>query len=204
MKYYAVRKGRNSGIYNTWEECSKEVIGFGGAEYKKFNSYEEALSFIENTVDVSKNFTSDLVMDIGDDVIVAYVDGSFSLELNIYSYGMVILTSHGKETFNGIGKNTELAEMRNVSGELKGALEAIKLAVDRNKKKLYLHYDYAGIEKWAVGEWKTNKMGTKMYKDFYDKMKDKIEVVFVKVKAHSGVEYNEEADQLAKKAIKEI
>jgi ribonuclease HI len=28
-----------------------------------------------------------------------------------------------------------------------------------------------------------------------------LEVVFIKVKAHSGIEYNEEADQLAKDAM---
>ena len=25
MKYYAVKKGRHPGIYNTWEECQNEV-----------------------------------------------------------------------------------------------------------------------------------------------------------------------------------
>ena len=27
MAYYAVRIGRNPGIYTTWDECKKEVIG---------------------------------------------------------------------------------------------------------------------------------------------------------------------------------
>ena len=36
-KYYAVRKGLNPGIYNTWDECRKNVIGFSGAIYKSFN-----------------------------------------------------------------------------------------------------------------------------------------------------------------------
>ena len=58
-----------------------------------------------------------------------------------------------------------------------------------------------GIEKWAVGEWKTNKEGTKEYKEYYDSIKDKLKVVFVKIKAHAGNKYNEEADRLAKKAL---
>lgn len=28
MKYYAVKKGRHPGIYNTWEECQNEVNQF--------------------------------------------------------------------------------------------------------------------------------------------------------------------------------
>ena len=45
-KYYAVRKGLNPGIYNTWDECRKNVIGFSGAIYKSFTSLEEAKSFM--------------------------------------------------------------------------------------------------------------------------------------------------------------
>jgi ribonuclease HI len=37
-KYYVVWKGRKRGIYSTWEECSAQVTGFTGAEYKAFES----------------------------------------------------------------------------------------------------------------------------------------------------------------------
>ena len=200
MKYYAVKEGRRPGIYYTWDECKEQVIGHKGAIYKKFNSRDDALEFIDE-VQLNSIKTTEETEGVKEDEIIAYVDGSFSLELNIYSYGMVTISNQGKESFYGCGDNLEMAQMRNVSGELKGAIEAIKLALDRNKKKLYLHYDYAGIEKWAKGEWKTNKKGTKMYKDYYDKIKDRLDIEFIKVKAHSGVELNEEADLLAKKAI---
>ncbi len=91
--------------------------------------------------------------------------------------------------------------MRNVSGEIKGAMVAMEIAIKENKDTLYLHFDYTGIRDWAEGNWKTNKEGTKSYKNFYDSVKDKLNVKFIKVKAHSGVEYNEEADKLAKEAI---
>ena len=29
-KYYAVRNGYHTGIFNTWDECKKEVSGFSG------------------------------------------------------------------------------------------------------------------------------------------------------------------------------
>ena len=41
-KYYVVWKGRTPGIYNTWEDCKKEVEGFQGALYKGFPDKDSA------------------------------------------------------------------------------------------------------------------------------------------------------------------
>jgi len=35
-KFYAVKRGLNTGIFNTWEECEKQVIGVEGALFKSF------------------------------------------------------------------------------------------------------------------------------------------------------------------------
>ncbi len=45
---------------------------------------------------------------------------------------------------------------------------------------------------------KTNKEGTKAYKAYFDSLKDKLIIHFQKVKGHSGDEYNDLADELAK------
>jgi hypothetical protein len=44
-KFYAVRKGRNIGVYNTWEECEIQVKGVA-SEYKSFGSFEEAKAYV--------------------------------------------------------------------------------------------------------------------------------------------------------------
>lgn len=198
--YYAVRKGKVPGIYETWGKCEEQVRGYSGAEYKKFSTYEEALTFIDGGSE-----KLDLVDEssLKENEIIAYVDGSFDIKHFTYSYGVVLITNDGKETYSGRDNNKELAEMRNVSGEIKGAMVAMEFAIEKGKDTLYLHFDYTGIEQWAIGSWKTNKDGTKAYKDFYDSIKNKLKVVFIKVKAHSGIEYNEEADKLAKEAIME-
>lgn len=215
--FYAVRVGNAPGIYNTWSECEYQVKGFKGAKFKKFKSYDEALAFIDKKdvlvkKDLKKNLEKnktikeekDFMEEINsEDEIIAYVDGSFSLEHMIYSYGVVTITKDGIETYKGKEDDPVLAKMRNVSGELKGAMVAMAIARDKNYKKLYLHYDYAGIEEWAIGAWKTNRDGTRFYKEYYNSIRGKLDVEFIKVKAHDGIKYNELADKLAKEAIEE-
>lgn len=45
MKYYAVRSGRNIGVYTSWSDCESQVKGYRGNQYKSFNSQAEALAY---------------------------------------------------------------------------------------------------------------------------------------------------------------
>ncbi|NP_001272939.1 ribonuclease H1 isoform 2 [Anolis carolinensis] len=45
--YYAVRKGRRTGVYRTWEECKAQVDRYPYASFKKFGSKEEAWDFVD-------------------------------------------------------------------------------------------------------------------------------------------------------------
>ena len=40
---YVVFYGKTPGIYLTWHECSKQVLGVKNAIYKKYSSYEQAV-----------------------------------------------------------------------------------------------------------------------------------------------------------------
>lgn len=191
MKYYAVRIGRNPGIYHTWDECKRETMGFKGASFKKFSTREDAEAFI-NEVEEEKKVSAEK------DELVVYVDGSYRNKDKSHSYGVYMFNDEEEYTYSK--RFFKDSEMRNVSGEIKGAMRAMEEAVKLGKKKIYLHYDYEGIRSWALGFWKTNKEGTIYYKNFYDSIKDKLEVKFIKVEAHSGVKYNELVDKLAKEA----
>lgn len=48
MPFYAVARGRNSGIFETWDECQQQIKGFSGALYKKFKTKCEAEEFVGN------------------------------------------------------------------------------------------------------------------------------------------------------------
>ena len=83
--------------------------------------------------------------------------------------------------------------MRNVAGEILGAMAAVKLAVEKGLPELAIYYDYLGIEMWATGGWKRNKTGTILYYD-YAAGAGQIRVTFIRVKEHSGVGRQREAN----------
>lgn len=42
QKYYVVWVGKNPGIYKSWDECRRQVLGVKGAQYKSYVTKEEA------------------------------------------------------------------------------------------------------------------------------------------------------------------
>lgn len=203
MKYYAVKKGREIGIFNSWSDCEKSVKGYSGAVFKSFTNREDATKYLtqKGTEFVDYNFSEEDIhtMIASTDTVTAFVDGSYDASKKRYSFGLVAL---------GLGTIHEdycddflFLEMKNVAGELMGAMEAMDYCIKNKVKNLNLFYDYEGVAKWALGEWTANKLGTQDYKIFYDSIKDKLNVKFYKVPAHSGITYNERADKLAKKAL---
>ena len=42
MKYYVVWNGLETGVFTSWEECSRQIKGVQGALYKSFKTMEEA------------------------------------------------------------------------------------------------------------------------------------------------------------------
>eukprot|EP00956_Cyclotella_meneghiniana_P010870 scaffold15231_cov66-Cyclotella_meneghiniana.AAC.8 len=57
-KFYAVAKGRNPGIYNSWAECESQVKGFSGAIFKSFKTRPEAESFMTVNSSLPSSTTS--------------------------------------------------------------------------------------------------------------------------------------------------
>lgn len=48
-KYYAVKVGKETGIFDKWDQCSKQVIGYTGAQYKSFKTKEEAENYLNDS-----------------------------------------------------------------------------------------------------------------------------------------------------------
>ena len=196
-KVYAVQNGRDGdGIYESWEACKAQVHGVKGVVYKSFPTREEAEAFLQAAAGSSQEDAS-----LPPDRAVAYVDGSFSQETGEFACGAVLFWQGERLLFSKKYKDPSLAEMRNVAGEILGAVAVIRHCLDHHIPALEIHHDYEGVGKWALGLWKANKPGTQAYAALCKQARESLDLTFVKVKGHSGNPWNDLADQLARKAL---
>ncbi|WP_250129917.1 viroplasmin family protein [Jeotgalicoccus sp. WY2] len=193
-KFYAVRKGRRPGIYNTWAACEKAAKGFSGAEFKSFKTKAEAENFMNNLKDENKK--------IPEGELVSYVDGSYDKRVNKAGFGAVFIIND--EVIHTAAESTPVDpdnNLWNVSAEIGGILYAVKWAIDNGYQDIHVHYDYAGLEKWYTKEWQAKNAVTQQYVAKMHEYKEHINIHFYKVAAHTGVRFNEMADELAKRAV---
>lgn len=195
VKYYAVRVGARTGVFMSWEECQKAVDGFPNAKFKKFRSLEEAEKFVSGDEQPTKE-------DLADGYVNAYVDGSYDSSTGRYSGAAVILLGDNDIVELSRACKDESSKLRNVAGELLGAELAIEYCKEHGIDKLAIHHDYEGIGAWADDVWKAKLPETKAYRNYVFDSREVLDIKFIKVKGHSGNEYNDRVDYLAGKALK--
>jgi ribonuclease HI len=122
-----------------------------------------------------------------------YVDGSF-IDGNA-GYGWVAYFD-GQVRHEENGPVSDPGMTRQVAGELEATMEALKWCVTESIGMVHLHYDYEGIEHWATGAWQAKNPITQVYTNFMSECP--VDITWVNEEAHSGIEGNERADQLAK------
>ena len=132
-KYYAVKVGKVTGVFETWEECEASVKGYPGALYKSFKSEAEAYAYMgwsgqqltfDNMHEVqgqdgplSNEQAPDEDMPYSNTVkAVAYVDGSYNEETAEFGYGVVMFFKGEELRMKDSSKDEDLVDMRNVAG----------------------------------------------------------------------------------------
>lgn len=203
--FYAVKNGKKIGIFDNWKECSEQIHGFSGAIYKGFSTRVEAETYFNGQESkLSKNYksTEEVLADLEDNEMIAFVDGSNLGDASAFSWGIVTFSQKlGKVDINGSSKDEKFTPHRNVAGELFASVAATKFAIKNNMTKIIIHHDYSGIRHWALSEWKTNNDLSRFYEAFFKQASKLINFEFVKVDGHTGDKFNEEADKLAKAAL---
>ena len=201
-KVYAVRKGRETGIFTDWDTCKKQVDGYAGAEYKGFADPQEALAYLGLSNSGVNNNAVGVLAEETFAGVRAYVDGSYNAATKAFSCGVVMLRDGEViAELKSVFSDEAAATHRNVAGEVMGARTAIEYCLKNGIDAVSIYHDYEGVGKWANNEWKANHALTRDYKAFVAEARKTVDIKFVKVKAHAGNKYNEIADKLAKEAL---
>lgn len=216
VKHYAVVKGHKTGIFTSWSEVKPLVIGYPGAKHKSFATYDLAKAYLNgednisklNEIKISDNNDNEipLTMESQYDVVI-YTDGSSQSEKAGYG---VVITINDKviDTFNGPLSSVKYPNGTNNQAEL----YAIKIAIQQSKKyqkilimtdsQLCINILTKWYHSWIRNGWKTAQGTDVKNKELIQEIIKDINAdqrifSFQHVKAHSGIKYNEMADQLA-------
>ncbi|XP_035959317.1 ribonuclease H1 isoform X4 [Halichoerus grypus] len=159
--FYAVRRGRKAGVFQTWSECRAQVDRFPAARFKKFATEEEAWAFVRKP---------------------ASPDGSEGTENKHEQESQVKVNKRLREPSDG-EENAEpcVKHARQNTGSVPSvnkdsfsymACKAIEQAKAQNIKKLVLYTDSMftinGITNWVQG-WKKNGWKTSTGKEVINK-----------------------------------
>lgn len=182
--YYAVRRGRKPGIYRTYAECEKQVSGFSHQEYKKFSSREAAEEYMQEK----------------ENKAWAFVLGDYNSDTGVYGYGGFLCDGERDYPLSGCANDPDIRTMRADAGKLLGIMAAVRKAEELGIQELTIRYDLTGIEKWATGEWKAGRPGTKAYAEFMNSDERRVRLNFEWVKSGADTEMKRKASALAGKA----
>ncbi|KGO13099.1 ribonuclease HI [Clostridium botulinum] len=206
-KVYAIKEGfdfKNNikvedKIVDTWAECLEYVKGVKGAKYKSFKDITSAQQYLNKGSKLLKKDEDNYPKDC----LHVYVDGSYNSSTKKYSYGLVAVRNDVVEYIDSAAsKDSSKSNIRQIAGELEGAIKGVKYALSKGEAKVVIFHDYEGVSHHATGFWERREQSSIEY---YNKMNELInkgiEVLFVKVDSHTGDLFNELADEKCKEKL---
>ncbi|XP_054153387.1 ribonuclease H1-like [Oppia nitens] len=227
-KFYAVRRGRQPGIYMSWDECKTQTTGYAGTQFKSFKTREEAEQFMNSSIsEIRKPYVvSNRIQRSGDQSGDQSGDSNDSSDrLCIYTDG----SCHGngfRGAKAGIGvhfpNNSEWDISEKLTGrptnnraEIMAATRALQVAKQKGFTKVEIKTDsqfmISSITEWCPAwrrrGWKKSDGSDVINKQDFIKLEAEaqgMDIKWVKVKAHRGETGNEMADQLANKGSRRM
>lgn len=215
MAFYAVKKGRQPGVYNSWDECFEQVNGYSGAIYKKFKVEADAQAFVSGEAlgSVKTLNATDAQNDIldvpADKTVALYTDGACSGNPGPggFGYAVVINDVLIQKGSGGCASTT------NNQMELRAVIEGLKVISNVQSVVVYSDSSYVvnafqkhWIDGWKRRNWVKSDGSPVLNRELWKQLLKEIarfkDVQFVWVKGHVGNKYNELCDRLAVNASK--
>ena len=185
----------------SYNKTVSELIYILNLKIKLRNNYiDKEVSIIMNEEDDEDYIVIEYSPENWDYTIA--VDGSFA---NNKCGGGLIVRRKINGEFKDVDKlffsvTNNNTNFRNVIGELKSTYAAISYAIENAWPELNILFDYMGVCKFSVGKWISIDKCIADYRKAINKLlrNSKLVINWYKIKSHTNVRLNDEADYLAK------
>ena len=112
--FYAVRTGRTKGVFTSWDACKASVEGYAGAEYRGFNTEDEAYNYLNgNEVAVTNGVKVIIEKPKDEHTVNIYTDGSY--KNGCVALGVFIEAKDRGFSFYGIVQCKEYQSIANIA-----------------------------------------------------------------------------------------
>jgi len=147
-KFYAVKKGRNTGVFTDWLEVEPLILRFKGAIYKAFSTREQAEAYLK------ESSNNDEPMDLFHRPMhQVFIFGGYEpIDKSIF-YGTLIINREQENVFTFANVITDQPTTTPFMGEIFAIKEAMKWLDKNGVRETMIHYSYEGIKQWATGGW---------------------------------------------------
>lgn len=227
-KFYAVKKGRVTGLFTTWDDCRAQVDGFPGAVFKGFPTEQEATAWLSG----AKAPMSPLLKDAGTrdrrkpskqnpraKTSLPFDENQSTAEYIVYSDGSCLRNPDGPGGYAAVIISTQDGEIREITGgepsttnnrmELRAGIEALRALPPHSTVKFCTDSQYMKngftnhwLRNWKRNGWKTAAGDPVKNQDLWRALDEAFSlhtVHFYWVKGHDGNRWNERCDTLARR-----
>lgn len=215
MSFYAVAKGRTTGVFLTWAECQSQVSGVSGAVYKKFKTRKEAASFACGEIVKTASPTPDYVKRDGEWVV--FTDGACPNNGRGATAASWAVVWPFNEEWNDKGRLPG-DKWTNIRAELYGVLRAMEIAAThlgpRDEVRIYTDSEFTinVVHRWSHAWKQRNWLNVKnldlvqRIHQLAHEQESRPQITLHFVRAHSGARdfystWNDAADRAANSAL---
>ena len=208
-KFYAVKRGRKTGLYTVWAECAAQVKGFQGAVYKGFMTEEEARTWLGD---------ADARTEQPHASVTATEPSAPTADYIIHTDGSCLRNPGGAGGWAAVIETTATGAVEEKSGgdpettnnrmELTAALMALRAVPEGARVALYTDSQYLKnaftkfwLPAWKKRGWKKADGEPVLNQDLWVQLDAAFaarQVQFHWVKGHAGNPRNERCDALAR------
>jgi ribonuclease HI len=159
MVFYAIARGRNPGIYTNWPEAQKQIKGFNGAKFRKFDTRQEAQAFIDDNPVLKQSSILGIFAQAedpqeNDNCLICFTDGACSANGTIGARSSFAIVWPYHEEYN-YAQRVEGDAQTNNRGEFGALIYAMKQAsvIDQSNTKTLIVYTDSMLLIKSLTEW---------------------------------------------------